>query len=251
MAIPLCGTFLYVATVSDNVSEAMPWVASMCAPFKRTWYKRRGASLVGFSPRVEINEAGLTPDTRLGAGQKVRPKVLRSSITLRAAEKTNATASAVSFHVDRSLTARLSSGDQLYIARTGCGGLGLSIIRNNQLIVAVGALTAVPLGNNVRVSVPLDLVRQAEAVFKPRDPEFQFPVWPVEVCVGCQRHVRFRGWEQIEGYEVFVEHGFYPGIPGQNECLAISLKGACSVTAANASAQLLDFGDLHITSAVT
>jgi hypothetical protein len=126
--------------------------------------------------------------------------------------------------------------------RTGCGGLGLSIIRNGQLIVGVGALAGMPLGNDVRVRLPGDLIAHAEAVFKQRDPEFQLPELPVEVSVGDQRYVRFRGWIQFEGYEVFVEHGFFRGIPGRDECLAISLKGGCSVTAANASAELLDFG---------
>jgi hypothetical protein len=130
--------------------------------------------------------------------------------------------------------------------RTGCEGLGLSIIRNGQLIVGVGALAGMPLGNNVSVKVPGDLIAGAEAVFKQRDPVFLLPELPVEVSIGNQRSVRFRGWIQFEDYEVFVEHGFFRGLPGHNECLAISLKGGCSVTAANASAELLDFGDLGL-----
>ena len=246
MAIPPSGTFQYVAIVPDNFSEATPWVASMCEPIERTGSVLRDARLVGYSPRVEISEAGLTPDTPAGAGQRIRPKVLRSLITLRATEREGATASAVSFHVDRSVTSRLRPGDELYLARTSCAGSGLSIVRNSQLIVAVGALTAVPLGNHVRVSLPVNLITGAEAVFKQRDPEFQLPELPIEVSVGDQRRVLFRGWIQLGGYEVFVEHGFYRGIPGHDVCLAISLKGECSVTAANASAQLLDFGDLGV-----
>jgi len=237
-----CGTFQYVAIVPDNFSDAAPWVASTWAPIEFTGSDRSDARLVGHSPRVEISEAGLAPDTPLGAGQRALPKVLRSLITLRAAERKYATVSTASFHVDRSVTSRLRPGDELYMERTGCGGLGLSIIRNGQLIVGVGALAGMPLGNDVRVRLPGDLIAHAEAVFKQRDPEFQLPELPVEVSVGDQRYLRFRGWIQFEGYEVFVEHGFFRGIPGRDECLAISLKGGCSVTAANASAELLDFG---------
>jgi hypothetical protein len=248
MAMPPCGTFRYVAIVPDNFPQATPWVASMDEPIERTGSELGDARLVGYSPRLEVIEADLTPDAPLGAAHKVRPKVLRSQITLTAAERQHATVSAVSFHVDRSLTSRLRPGDELYMSRTFCGGLGLSIVRNSQLVAGVGALRAVPLGNNVGVSVPWDLITDAEAVFKQRDPEFQLPELPIEVSVGAQRHLLLRGWIQLEGYEVFVEHGFYRGIPGYDECLAISLQGACSVTAANASAQLLDFGDLHIVS---
>jgi hypothetical protein len=246
MAIPLSHTFQYVAIVPANFPEAKPWVASMCEPIESLGSEPRGARLVGYSPRLEISDAGLTPDTPLRAGQRVRPKVLRSQLTLRAAERNGATASAASFHVDRSLTSRLRPDDELYMARTSSGGLGLSIVRNGQLIVGVGALTLVPLGSNVSVRVPGDLVADAEAIFKQHDAEFRLLELSIEVSVGDQRRLRFRGWIQLGGYEVFVEHGFYPGIPGQDECLAISLKGACSVTGANASAQLLDFGDLGV-----
>jgi|SRR5579862_4570614 len=241
MAIPQSATFRYVAIVPADFQGTTPLVASMCEPIES---EPRNARLVGYSPRLEISEAGLTPDTPLRAGQKVRPKVLRSLITLSAAERKGATVAAASFYVDRSLTSRLRPGDELYLARTGCCGLGLSIVRDSQLIVGVGALTAVPLGRYVSVRVPADLVKGAEAVFKQRDPEFWLPELPIEVSVGDQRRLRLRGWTQLGCYEVFVEHGFYPGIPGRDECLAISLRGACSVTGANASAQLLDFGDL-------
>lgn len=106
-------------------------------------------------------------------------------------------------------------------SRTACGGLGLSIIRNGQLIAGVGAVTTVPLGSNIKVHVPGDLIANAEAVFKQRDPEFQFPELPVELSVGNCRRLLFRGWIQLEGYEVFMEHGYYIGIP-----LATSWTGA-------------------------
>jgi hypothetical protein len=245
MAIPVRGTFRYVAVVPDNFPDnSAPWVAALREVVERTGNELLDARLVGYSPRVEISDAGITPDSLLRPGQRARPRVLRSQIRLAAAERKGATASAVSFHVDGSLISALRPRDELHMSRTSCGGLGLSIVRNGQLIAGVGALTAVPLGNDVRVSVPEDLITDAEAVFRRRDPQFQFPELPIELSIGGCRHVVFRGWIHLEGYEVFMEHGFYRGIPGRNECLAISLNGACSVTAANASAQLLDFPDV-------
>src|SRR4029077_2896126 len=102
MAIPLCGTFRYVAVVPDNFPDSfIPWAATLCEAVERTGNERLDARLVGHSPRGEVNDADITPDSLLTPGQKARPRVLRSQIKLTAAERKDATVAAVSFHVDR------------------------------------------------------------------------------------------------------------------------------------------------------
>ncbi len=72
------------------------------------------------------------------------------------------------------------------------------------------------------------------------DSGFEFPELPVEVRVGNQKHIIVGGRRQMDQYSVFMIHGQSPVEDGADECLAISLIGACSETAANASAILLD-----------
>ncbi|MGH9767375.1 MAG: hypothetical protein ACREAB_08075 [Blastocatellia bacterium] len=50
-----------------------------------------------------------------------------------------------------SLAAR--TGDKFYIVRTSSGGIGLSLLREEKLVLAIGAITSVPLGNGVRVTI--------------------------------------------------------------------------------------------------
>ena len=85
-------------------------------------------------------------------------------------EKLHASASSLSFSVDRELVAMLRENDSLNITRTPRGGFGLSVIRDGNLIAAVGAVSYVPLGPDVSVHTPGDLVAQAEKIFQRRDP---------------------------------------------------------------------------------
>jgi hypothetical protein len=57
-------------------------------------------------------------------------------------------------------------------------------------MVAVGAVTVVPLGPNVAARIPADLIERAASVFRERDPEFHFAEWPVELS--SDRRVRSR-----------------------------------------------------------
>jgi hypothetical protein len=66
-------------------------------------------------------------------------------VTLTATEK-HAIASSFWFNVDRELIAMLRGSDVLHISRTHRAGLGLSVLRDGQLIAAAGAVMHVPLG---------------------------------------------------------------------------------------------------------
>ena len=134
-------------------------------------------------------------------------------------------------------------GDEVHLSRTGSAGLGLSVIRGAELVVAVGAVTQVPLGRRVLVTIPMDLIASAKAVFRKRDPGFEFPELPIEVSVNSSRSILYRGRCTVEDYQVFVVHGFFAGVPGTDECGAIWRKGECPDVAAQASAMLMDLPD--------
>jgi len=244
MVMPPSGTFDYVAIVPEPANTgSCSWELHLRDPVEPRGDHLSSSRLVGLSPRLQIVDAGLPSDTEMaGSNWPVPPKVLRSQITLTASERVNATVSSVSFYLDKGLISALRPNDVLHLVRTPNAGLGVSVIRDGQLVVAVGAITAVPLGRNVEERIPLDLVQEAEAVFKRHDPDFEFPVLPVEVTVGNQRRIIFGGSRQMDQYNVFMIHGQSPVEDGADECLAISLMGACSEVAANASAMLLDSG---------
>jgi hypothetical protein len=244
VAIPPCGTCEYVVTVPGPRDDGAPWSVRLCTPIALTGDDLMDARLVGHAPTLEITDAGMaTVVAQLPLTGVVAPKVRRSRLTLAAPLRQHAMAASATFHVDRALTEALVPGDLLYIARTACGGLGLSIVRNGQLIAAAGAVSAVFLGDGVRVGRPADAIARAADVLRAIDPEFRFPEWPVEINVGAHTRLLYGGRPRLDGYEVFVLHGFFPGIPGTDECVAISLAGTCPDVAAIASAQLLDGPD--------
>ena len=248
--IPPCGTFDYVVTVPDSTATS-PWPGAMQHAVPLTGNSLSDDRLVGLTPKLMIADSGSTPNPGYTKGVW-RPNVPRSRITLEASSRARATARAVSFHVDRYSTSALKPGDLLYIARTSCGGVGLSVIRDNELFYAAGVVTAVPL-TNVEARVLFDLTDLAQAPLQERDGEFELPEVPLEVSTGSRRHVLLQGRRTLGRYEISVMHGFYSvmhgfykGTPGKDECASISHDDAPD-TAAAASAQLLDLDGVEIT----
>ena len=248
MAISPSGTFNYAGIVPDShVQSSGRWQLSDVSGAESS---TGGDSivhnrLVGLQPSLEITDVGLTPDVRVSPHTgNVRPKVLLSRLTLRSDSRDRATIAALSFCVDQALPRSWRGGDVLHVARTGCGGLGLSVLRGDRLITAIGAVTAVPHGGLVTVRIPREAIREAEDAFRRVDPRFEFPELPIEIQVESTKRVLYGGRPRIGSYEVFVEHGFYLGIPGTSECVALSLNGSCPETAAICSAQLLEYADL-------
>lgn len=189
--------------------------------------------LVGHTPVLEATE------------YQREPWQLYARITLTPSDRGNATVSAVSFSVERGLIRVLQRGDLLHISRTRCGGIGLSIIRDAYLVAAAGAITHVPLGADVSIRYPMDLIQQAEAIFRSRDPEYHLPDHPIEVSIAGETRILHRG-RTIGPYEIFVRHGFLLGMPGTDACASIERRGVCPETAAHTSAQLLEEERLKI-----
>ena len=238
-----CGTFDYVATVPADMATS-PGPLTTHDDVTPTGDSRLDDRLVGLTPTLVIADAGSTPNPGHSKGVW-RPNVPRSRITLEASSRKRATVCAVSFHVDRYSTAALRPGDLLHIAGTPCGGLGMSVIRDNDLFYAAGAVTAVPLVN-VEARVLFDLTDLVQAPLQERDPEFELPEVPLEISTGSKRHVLLQGRRTLGRHEISVMHGFYKGKPGADECAFISRDDAPD-TAAAASAQLLDPDGVEIT----
>jgi len=244
------GTFEYAGEVPVGYPDASrPWHLSDAsgADFA-TGSDRIRNRLVGLKPTLEITSVGMTPDVRVSPYTGFpRPRVLLSRLTLRASEQARAAVAAFSFCIDQALAQSWRPGDVLHMTRTPSGGLGLSVVRDGQLVTAVGAVTAVSHGRFVTVRIPRDVLREAEGVVRRLDPEFEFAELPIEIRVATETRVLYAGRPRIGGYRVFVEHGFYRGIPGTPECAALSLVGSCPETAAICSAQLMEYADLSTT----
>ncbi|HYK91273.1 MAG TPA: hypothetical protein VE398_21055 [Acidobacteriota bacterium] len=131
--------------------------------------------------------------------------------------------------------------DVINLTRTPNASLALSVIRRKRLLVAIGAVTAVPLGEDIEVRQCWDLYKKVGDLFHARDPDFDLPFCPVEVTVGNQTRVLAGGQVKIGNFEVFVAHPIYPEIDGTDENVAISRIGLCSEVAAAASALLLEY----------
>lgn len=234
MVMPASGTFAYSTTVPMDGQNTFPWEMKSLESFRPSGEPLADNRLVGWSPRLYVRDAGLPPKP----GPSV-PSVERSEIRLVATDKKYASLETASYFVDRVLLRALRPGDVFHLARTCCGGVGASAIREGKLVFAVGAVGAVPLGSGISVKTPYDLLKKAEAILRERDPEFEFLHQPIEICIGDHSKILFRGHLEMGGYHVWVEHGFLQNDPGTEESVSITLDGACNWVAGSASAQLL------------
>ena len=112
--------------------------------------------------------------------------------------------------------------------------------RDGELVAAAGAVTCVPLGPTVSVRYPHELIEEAEAIFRARDPEYDMRNHPVELRVGDVLHILHEGRPTIGDYEILVRHGHIRGMPGTDECVSIERLKICPSTAAHNSAQLME-----------
>jgi len=236
--IPQSDTFDYTAVVPANGTQK-----------PSSWPVQRSSALeclLGPAPTIKIVDAGLPKgSTKSTASGFVLPRVLRSQIVLTATDSSS-DATAAAFHVDREFTAPLQPGDTIRMVRNHLGALAIAILREDLLVAAAGAVTSIALGNVV-ARIPRQLIEAALDVFRPRDPDFAFREWPIEVEVGASRAVLFSGRRDLGEYCVFVEHGLFAGDSAASECLSISRADLASDIAAIASAQLIDAPQaLHI-----
>jgi len=221
MAMPPCATFHYAGFVPDTRAdrESGQWQLqdkSGAFPSGKSWKPDplRDNRLLGLQPRLRIVGSQLV----LEASGRHRAQICRASLEL-----------------DELLIAGLQGADVVTLVRTGTADIGVSILRGAQLMVAVGAVTAIPLGDSVAVQggPEVDLSALGPKRCPRRD------TW-VDVSVSGEVR-RLQGGEEttIRNYRFSVVRCFEDGIPGTYESLAISLGVVCPHDAAMHSAELL------------
>jgi hypothetical protein len=197
-------------------SEA-PWrsVALLDGPVELTGDYLSDARLVGHSPALDI---------------------WGDRITLIARQRDLAGLAAVFLAIDPDIPARFCAGDMLHLARTGTGGLGASVFRDGRLVLGVGAVRSVPLGEDVQAEVVWpESARAMTGPFHLRSES------AVAFTVGGQRHLMPTGHASRLGtYTIWVDHGLTPGLPGTEECVSISVEDRFPADAALRWARLLD-----------
>ena len=160
-------------------------------------------------------------------------------LVLVASEQAKASVRNTSFRIGNAVQLAASPGDRLYVVRTGCGGIGLSLLRDKQLILAIGAVTRVPLGNNVQVSNGSE---GNDGFFGSRDTWLEFQVG------NEQLKLRDRTVADVGNYQIYVESYWEYGVPGTDECVSMSVANVPHVNLASMrSAILLRNGDLKLT----
>jgi len=144
----------------------------------------------------------------------------------------------VSFSLDRELVAMLRPGDAVHVVRNIDAAIGLSVLRNDRLVAAVGAITSVPLGRGVSARVASDIAQEMEAAAQRHDPGFTLREIPLFVEVDQHHRILMDGG-RVGVYEVFSVRRFAVGRPNHPECAAMFQPGVCPDTAAQTSAQLM------------
>jgi hypothetical protein len=188
---------------------------------------------------IELTGVSLAPaNTPQLVGPKTKIRFWNEHLVLVALDKESSYARNVSVPVGDAVNLAAQPGDRLYVARTGSGGIGLSILRKENLILALGALTAVPLGRDIKIN-------------RGANPDYQEQyslIW-LDLDVRNER-LELRGREVIEteGYQVYVERCWLPTIPGVDECVSLCVEDSAGLKlAAIRSAILLGQGTLKIT----
>ena len=228
MTISIEGTFDYAFDISADLRTAR----TKGRQSERA--RAAGKRLVGHAPILSAED------------YQREPWQLRTRLTLTASDRGNALVREASFSVDRELVNMLRPGDELYLARTACGGLGLSVLRKGLLIAAAGSIVDVPLGSDVTARIPLDLIRSAEQSLRSRDPQYELSDYPVELTIAGETRILHRGRPRMGPYDVLVEHGFLPGMPGDDMRASIERRGVCPDTAAHTTAQLFEEQGLQL-----
>lgn len=209
MAIPLCGTFHYVAVIPDRFR-----------PGESTVPAQDGSTMPDLRSRRHLGDEPL-----LGADPTLSIRDGRLVIT--ASGPQGARVASASFRVVAGLMKTLRPGDVLRLVRVGSGDVGLAILREDRLLVAIGAASAVSLGPGVFVRASPS-TGHAECV---------------TVTVGEETGRLGAGTRgRIGDYAIDVLRPAMDGLPGHSESVAICRTGSCSLEAAVRSARLLDQG---------
>jgi hypothetical protein len=235
MAMPPCGTFHYAGVVpgarvdresghwqlEDQSAVAAPTEVRPRPAWK--FWMRDSTRDDELDPLFHNRLVGLHPILRIADGH----------LTLAASGRHRAQIESAVLEVDRSLIEQCQGGDVLTLVRTATADIGISLLRNGELVWAVGAVTVVPLGTTV------DVQGGPRVYFSTRALRPRADTW-VEISQSGHKS-RLRGGDKATTgrYNVSVLRAFQDGLPGTYESVAISLDGYGLHEAAVRSAHLL------------
>jgi hypothetical protein len=207
MSIATAGTFDYVGIVPTGGAQN-----------GGTWQLRdqSGAALVETGdPLSDSRLLGLEPTLAISG----------TRLMLTASGPHRAGCAAASFFLDPAVIDVFQGGDVLSLTRTYTAEVGVSLVRADELVVALGAATQVPIGSDVGLGGEW---------LGPGDTG-----WMDVVVGGSTAQLRPGERATVGDLEITVLSCRKAGSPGNYECLAISRIGACSHDAAVRSAQRL------------
>ncbi len=189
------------------------------AEFARTGFKL-GEIVAQARSRAE-SEAALV-------GNSPRVRFWNERLVLIAADSPRAPLRWASFPVGDAVAFAAQSGDTLSLVCTHTGDLGLSVVRDGELVLALGAIAQVQLGTNIKASNKFA--------------DGEGPAW-LEVCSGIDTSsLRHQESARVGRYDVYVERTCTCHLDpdGVAECAAIVRSGDVKATnAAMRSAILL------------
>jgi hypothetical protein len=115
----------------------------------------------------------------------------------------------------------------------------MSVLREDDLVFALGDPLAVPLGSSVSAGCPRDLIEEAQKVFRRRDPSYEMRTFPIEIAA-CGESILLPGTRrELTSHGIFVAGHVRQDLGPPPLFLAIWRKGLCPATGASLSVQLL------------
>jgi hypothetical protein len=238
MVMPNCGTFYYVGVVppTADARRSGQWTLADLSGAPHSKPKTAFSLTSWWRGSTHYGPHGNLRDDRL-VGLEPKLRITDDGLLLEAASRDQAQIRSASVGVDARLLDSMRSGDSFYLARTHTADIGLSLLRGSRLVFAIGAVTVIPLGDNIRV-------RGGPA----HSADIASTDWPrrhtwVDISLLSEAR-RLTGGQQtaIGDYTVAVIRSFQDGIPGTHECLAITCQEVES-EAALRSARILASGN--------
>src|SRR5678815_1067536 len=173
-------------------------------------------------------------------GHRPTIRFWRDRLVLVAAEKARSSLRNASFPIGDAVPLAAHAGDRLYVVRTGAGGIGLSLVRDKMLVLAIGAVTAVPLGMNIKVFKRPESRGSMFSRLTDRWLEIHVEDEPA--------NLRHRTVSMVKDYEIYIEHCWADGIPGIDECVSMcGVNDPAIKIASIRSAVLLGHSNLKMT----
>ncbi|HKQ57667.1 MAG TPA: hypothetical protein VJY35_07340 [Candidatus Eisenbacteria bacterium] len=203
--MPTSGTFHYTGVVPESTA----------ARESGEWRLTDGS---GAPPSARSGDLDRLGDDRL-VGLQPTLRVSGRRLVLEASGRPRSVIRSAALELDPSLVESLRGGDVITLLRTHTADLAVSIMRRGRLMVATGAVTMIPLGDEVVV--------QGGPAFDQGTPfHDQWPrsdTW-LDVCFSGETRRLRRGEQTTMGpYRVSVVRCYQDNIPGTHESVAITL----------------------------